>query len=205
MTVAVIAVPFRAMTRWEPNAPERLQQAAFELYTERGYDQTTVAEIAARAGLTERTFFRHFADKREVLFDGGDRFRATLIEPVEAAPPEATTLEAVMAGIEAAGSVFPALELVRRRQALILANPELQERELIKLASLATGLAGVLRRRGVADTAAELAAEAGVAVLRIAMTRWIEDPAERPWAVHVREAMDELRSLTAERHGPAPA
>ena len=68
------------MSRWEPNAPGRLQQAAFELYTERGYDQTTVAEIAARAGLTERTFFRHFADKREVLFEGGDRFRATLVE-----------------------------------------------------------------------------------------------------------------------------
>ncbi len=193
------------MSRWEPNAPGRLQQAAFELYTERGYDQTTVAEIAARARLTERTFFRHFADKREVLFEGGDRFRATLVDPVDAAPPSATTLEAVTAGIEAAGSVFPALELVRRRQALILAHPELQERELIKLASLATSLAEALRRRGVPDTAAELAAEAGVAVLRIALTRWIEDPAERPWEVHVSEAMDELRWLTAERSVAAQA
>ncbi len=193
------------MSRWEPNAPGRLQQAAFELYTERGYDQTTVAEIAARARLTERTFFRHFADKREVLFEGGDRFRATLVDPVHAAPPSATTLEAVTAGIEAAGSVFPALELVRRRQALILAHPELQERELIKLASLATSLAEALRRRGVPDTAAELAAEAGVAVLRIALTRWIEDPAERPWEVHVSEAMDELRWLTAERSVAAQA
>jgi len=164
------------MSRWEPNAPGRLQQAAFELYTERGYDQTTVAEIAARAGLTERTFFRHFADKREVLFGGGDRFRATLVDPVDAAPPSATPLEAVVAGIEAAGSVFPALELVRGRQALILANPELQERELIKLASLATSLGEALRRRGVPDTAAQLAAETGVTVLRIALTRWIEDP-----------------------------
>jgi len=111
----------------------------------------------------------------------------------------------VTAGIEAAGSVFPALELVRRRQALILAHPELQERELIKLASLATSLAEALRRRGVPDTAAELAAEAGVAVLRIALTRWIEDPAERPWEVHVSEAMDELRWLTAERSVAAQA
>jgi len=186
------------MSRWEPNAPGRLQQAAFELYTERGYDQTTVAEIAARAGLTERTFFRHFADKREVLFGGGDRFRATLVDPVDAAPPSATPLEAVVAGIEAAGSVFPALELVRGRQALILANPELQERELIKLASLATSLGEALRRRGVPDTAAQLAAETGVTVLRIALTRWIEDPTERPWEVHVREAIGALRSLTAE-------
>ncbi len=186
------------VSRWQPNAPGRLQQAAFELYTERGYDQTTVAEIAARAGLTERTFFRHFADKREVLFEGGDRFRAGLVDPVDAAPRSATTLQAVMAGIEAAGSGFPALELVRRRQALILANPELQERELIKLASIATSLVEALRRRGVPDTAAELAAETGVAVLRIALTRWIEDPAERPWEFHVREAMNELRRLTAE-------
>ncbi len=193
------------MGRWEPNAPGRLQQAAFELYTERGYAQTTVAEIAARAGLTERTFFRHFADKREVLFEGGDRFRATLVDPVDAAPPSATTLEAVTAGIEAAGSVFPAPELVRRRQALILANPELQERELIKLASLATSLSEALRRRGVPDTAAELGAETGVAVLRIALTRWIEDPAERPWEVHVSEAMGQLRWLTAERSVAAQA
>jgi AcrR family transcriptional regulator len=185
------------MSRWEPNAPGRLQQAAFELYTERGYDQTTVAEIAARAGLTERTFFRHFADKREVLFAGGDRFRATLVDPVDAAPPSVAPLEAVTAGIEAVGAVFPALELVRARQALILANPELQERELIKLASLATALGEALRRRGVQGTAAELAAETGVTVLQIALTCWIEDPAERPWELHVREAIDELHLLIA--------
>ncbi len=193
------------MGRWQPDAPARLQEAAFELYTERGYDQTTVAQIAQRAGLTERTFFRHFADKREVLFQGGDRFRATVVGPVDCAPPSATTLQAVTAGIEAAGSVFPAPELVRRRHALLLANPELQERELIKLASLATSLADALRRRGVPDTAAELAAQTGVTVLRIALTRWINDPAERPWEVHVNEAMDELHRLTTERRGAAPA
>ncbi len=187
------------MSRWEPNAPERLQQAAFELYTEQGYDQTTVAEIATRAGLTERTFFRHFADKREVLFDGSDRFRATLVEPVNTAPASATALEAVTAGIVAAGSVFPALELVRRRHALILANPELQERELIKLASVASALSEALRRRGVTDTDAELAAETAVTVLRIVLARWIEDPAERPWEIHVHETIDNLCQLTATR------
>jgi len=186
------------MSRWEPNALERLQQAAYELYTERGYDQTTVAEIAARAGLTERTFFRHFADKREVLFAGGDRFRATLVDAVNAAPASATPMEAIIAGVEAAGFVFAARPMVRARQELILANPELQERELIKLASVSAGLAEALRRRGVSPTAAELAAETGVAVLRIALTRWLEDRTERSWEVHVREAMAELRRLTAE-------
>lgn len=189
------------MSRWEPNAPGRLQQAAFELYTERGYDQTTVAEIAARAGLTERTFFRHYADKREVLFEGGDHFRAALVDAVEAAPASATALDAVTAGIEAAGSVFPALELVRRRQMLILSNPELQERELMKLAAVAAALGGALRRRGVPDTAADLAAETGVAVLRVALTRWIEGPDERPWELNVTEVMDELRRVAAERSG----
>ena len=187
------------MSRWEPNAPARLQQAAFDLYTERGYDQTTVAEIATRAGLTERTFFRHFADKREVLFDGGDRFRASVINPIDAAPASATTLEAVTAGITAAGSVFPAVKIVRRRQALLLANPELQERELIKLADLATSLREALGRRGVPDTAAELAAETGITILRVALAHWIDDPAEQPWEHHVTEAMHQLRRLATER------
>lgn len=191
------------MSRWEPNAPARLQQAAFDLYTERGYDQTTVAEIATRAGLTERTFFRHFADKREVLFDGGDRFRASVVDPIDEAPASATTLEAVTAGIGAAGSVFPAVQIVRRRHALLLANPELQERELIKLADLATSLRLALRRRGVPDIAAELAAETGITVLRVALARWINDPTEQPWEVHVNEAMNQLRRLATERSATA--
>ena len=151
------------VSRWEPNAARRLQQAAFALYTERGYDQTTVAEIAARAGLTERTFFRHFADKREVLFGGGHLFDAAFLGPVDAAPASATALEAVTAGIEAAGAVFPALDVVRHRHALIAAHPELQERELIKYAALEASLADALRRRGLTDTAADLAAATGVA------------------------------------------
>lgn len=187
------------MGRWEPNTAGRLQQAAFELYTERGYDQTTVAEIAASAGLTERTFFRHYADKREVLFEGSDRFRDVLVDAVDAAATSATALEAVTEGIKAARTGFPVPELVRRRQALIMANPELQERELIKLASLATSLREALLRRGVGDTASNLAAEAGVTVLRVALTCWIEDPVQRPWEVHVAEVMDELRGLTVER------
>ena len=188
------------MSRWEPDAPGRLQLAAFELYTERGYDQTTVAEIAARAGLTERTFFRHFADKREVLFNGGDLFNAAIVDHVLDAPQSATTLQALTAGIQAAGSVFPDLDTVRRRQVLLHANPELQERELIKLAALATALSQALHDRGSPAPAADLAAEAGVAILRIALTRWIEDPTERPWRIHVTNTVTELRQLTAEQN-----
>jgi AcrR family transcriptional regulator len=186
------------MTRWEPNAPERLRAAAYELYTERGYDQTTVAEIAARAGLTERTFFRHFADKREVLFAGGELFERTITDAVDAAPPSATPFEAVLIGVEAAGSVFPPVAFARTRHDLILANRELQERELIKRASLASALREALRRRGVPAAAGDLAAEAGAALLGVAFTGWVSDPAEQPWEHHVRAAAEELRRLTAE-------
>jgi AcrR family transcriptional regulator len=187
------------MARWEPNAPGRLQQAAFELFTERGYDQTTLAEVAARARLTERTFFRYFADKREVVFHGADSFSTTVVDAVSAAPFPATALDAVAAGVKTAGSVFPEVDLVRRRQELIVANERLQGRELIKLASLAASFGEALCRRGVDPPVAKMAAEVGIVVLRVAVTRWIEDPAGRRWEVHVDEVVDQLGSLTAVR------
>src|SRR4051794_24027570 len=128
------------MSRWEPNARGRLEQAAMELYGERGFDETTVAEIAARAGLTERTFFRHFADKREVLFGGGDELRELLVSTVAGAADSAAPIEAVAAALGAVGALLQerrGREFAGRRQSIIAANTELQERELIKLASWA--------------------------------------------------------------------
>ena len=161
------------MTRWEPNASGRLQRAALELYSERGYDQTTVAEIAKRAGLTERTFFRYFADKREVLFYGSGMLQDRLVQGIDDAPGGLPPLAVVGAALGAAACSFDEVrDFSRRRQAIIAANPELQERELIKLATLATALADALRRRGVPDPAASLAGEAGIAVFKIAFLRW---------------------------------
>src|ERR1700729_3568856 len=94
------------MTRWEPNASGRLQRAALELYSERGFDETTVAEIAKRAGLTERTFFRHFADKREVLFWGAGMLQEHVVEAVVNAPASAVPIDAVAAALEATGPLF---------------------------------------------------------------------------------------------------
>lgn len=182
------------MARWEPNAAGRLREAALELFEERGFEQTTVAEIAARAGLTERTFFRHFADKREVLFRGSEELVDTLVTGVDRAPAEATALEAVTAALEAAGAAF-APEFARRRRAVILATPELQERELMKLTSLTDALAGALRRRGVGESVARLAGETGIAVFRITFDRWVTDPAQRPWTEHLHEALAELDEL----------
>lgn len=186
------------MGRWEPNARGRLEQAALELYVERGYVQTTVAEIAARAGLTERTFFRHFADKREVLFGGAGGLRDLMVGAVVDAPDSAAPMEAVAAALRAAGAMFEERhEGARLRQSVISANAELQERELIKLASLGAALAEALRGRGVGDPAASLAAEAGIAVFRVGFEQWINGPGEPPISEVMAAALGELKAVVA--------
>jgi AcrR family transcriptional regulator len=185
------------MGRWEANPRGRLMQAAMELYTERGYEQTTVAEIAQRAGLTERTFFRHFADKREVLFSGAALLQEAIVNAVAEAPESAPPIEAVAAGIEAAGDYINDREHSRRRHAIIAANPTLQERELIKNAALAAAIASALRKRGVTEPAANLTAEAGVAVFRVAFERWLKETGEKDLRAVIRESMEELRGAVA--------
>lgn len=197
MSVAVITY-HRAMGRWEPDARGRLAKAAMALYAEQGFEQTTVAEIAARAGLTERTFFRHFADKREVLFYGMDRLRELLTRAVAGAPASATPVDAVGAALEAAGAMFQENpERVRLRDAIVSANAELRERELIKLASLASAMAGALRDRGIPEPAASLAAETGVAVFKVAFARWASEPGQPDLPGIFRESMAELRGALA--------
>jgi AcrR family transcriptional regulator len=186
------------MGRWEPDARARLEQAALELYGERGFEQTTVAEIAGRAGLTERTFFRHFADKREVLFGGAGMLSELLTRSVADAPDAAAPIDTVATALAAIASLLEGRrDMARRRQAIIDAHPELQERELIKLASLAALLAQSLRRRGVSDPAASLAAEAGIAVFKIAFVRWIEATNEADLAHIIRASLDQLKAVTA--------
>ena len=190
------------MSRWEPNARARLEQAALQLFVERGFDQTTVTAIAERAGLTERTFFRYFADKREVLFWGQENLRELYVRTIEAAPDSAAPLDVVAAALDAPVPVFrERRELARQRQAVIAANPGLQERELIKRASLAATMAEALRRRGVPDPAASLAAEVGVIAFATAFTCWVSEPEEGSdthdlsWLI--REALDQLRVIIA--------
>jgi AcrR family transcriptional regulator len=173
-------------------------KAALELYGERGFEQTTVAEIAGRAGLTERTFFRHFADKREVLFGGAEALKELIVSTVAEAPDRLTPIESAAAGIEAAGAFLQeGRAFSRERQAIIDASPDLQERELIKLASLASALADTLRRRGVEDPAASLAAEAGIAVFKIAFERWVRETEQRDLSQLIGESFDELAAVTA--------
>ena len=186
------------MGRWEPDSRGRLQQAALALYGERGFDNTTVAEIAERAGLTERTFFRHFADKREVLFWGTGALQEHLVKAIASAPDDVAPIDAVSAALEAVGALLQERrEYARQRQTVIAANAELRERELIKLASLASDLADALHRRGVKDPAASLTAEAGIAVFKVAFERWVNESTDRDLPRLIRESLDELKAVTA--------
>ncbi len=185
------------MGRWEPDARGRLARAALELYGEAGYEQTTVADIAVRAGVTERTFFRYFADKREVLFDGAGALQQLVVDGVAGAPPSLSPVEAVARAFEGAASLLEERrEFARLRAATIAANPSLQERELLKMSSLGAAAAGALRARGVAEPAATLAAETGVTIFRVGFEKWIGG-SSRDLAACIRETLDELRTLTA--------
>jgi AcrR family transcriptional regulator len=175
-----------------------LAEAALELYGEHGFDQTTVAEIAERAGLTERTFFRHFSDKREVLFSGAQALQDLLVNAVIEAPLTATPLEAVSLALDAAGQLFDQRrEFSTQRQRIIDGSAELQERELIKLASLATALANALRERGVTDPTAGLTGEVAIAIFKISFELWVRSPDSRDLSQLLRESLDQLSAVTA--------
>ena len=190
------------MSRWEPDSRGRLEQAAFALFAERGYENTTVAEIAERAGLTERTFFRQYSDKREVLFAGGSEFQELVVSAIASAPASLPPIDAVAAGLDAAAALLQKRRaFARMRQAIIAANAELRERELIKLASLSAAIADTLRGRGLADPAASLTAEVAIAVFRVAFERWLDDGNQLGLPQIMRESLDELKAQVG---APAP-
>jgi AcrR family transcriptional regulator len=186
------------MGRWETNARGRLEQAALELVLERGYEGATVAEISERAGLTKRTFFRHFADKREVLFSGQEALYKLFAAAIVGAPASAAPVDAIGAALEAASAVFPLerRELARQRQAIIAGNTELQEREMLKRASLAAAMVDALRERGVTDPTASLAAELGGLAFRTAYGRWVDPANQQEFAELARQALHELKTAT---------
>jgi AcrR family transcriptional regulator len=187
------------MGRWQPDSRGRLQEAALALYSERGFDQTTAAQIADRAGVTERTFFRHFADKREVLFGGSAVLKERIVAGVTEAPTADGPLDAVSHGLDAAATMLGEhrRDLTLQRQAVIAANPELRERELAKLADYSAAIAAALHQRGVSEPQATLAAETGMTVLRVAMERWASGEDGRDLAAIMRDSVGELRAVLA--------
>jgi AcrR family transcriptional regulator len=188
------------MARWQPNASQRLVAAALDLFAERGYEDTTVIDIAERAGLTKSTFFRHFRDKREVLF-GGDTMTGRVTEGIAAAPAAATPLEVVANALDAVGreSFTPARrEFVARRRAVIAANPELQEREALKGLGLTAAMTGALKRRGVPDLTSCVAAELGALAWKIAYERWSDTTNSEEFSELARRALGEVHAANAD-------
>ncbi|QIG45485.1 TetR family transcriptional regulator [Nocardioides anomalus] len=184
------------MARWEPDAAGRLRAAALDLYVDQGYEQTTVAEIAERAGVTARTFFRHYADKREVLFAGSDVLVARMVEATVTAPADATPLDALGRALDVAAEMFgDGHDHSSRRQRVLHDNPELLERELAKMAMLASALAGALEQRGVAPAAAEMVAEAAITVFRVGFDRWATGPGTLSLQETLHEALAQLRTV----------
>ena len=184
------------MARWEPNARERLVLAALDLFAEQGYDNTTVTQIANRAGLTKTTFFRHFSDKREVLFAGQEVHSRLLADGVAAAPDSATPLEAVAAALDALTASFTAeqREFGPRLLTVIADNPELQERATFKRAALAAALTSALGKRGVPDLTASLAADLGARAFDRAFGRWIEPSSQQTFPELAQEELQALRT-----------
>ncbi len=189
------------MGRWQPGATERLVVAAVDLFTEQGYDATTVAQIAERAGVTKSTFFRHFSDKRELLVAGQQTLSRLLADGITAAPASASPLEAVAAGIErASGAMGPAnRELGPRLKAAVAASTELQARDALKSVSLAAAMTAALIARGVPDPVAHLAGELGVLAFKRGYAQWSESDRDdvEGLAPHALAALEDLRTATA--------
>jgi AcrR family transcriptional regulator len=189
------------MGRWEPGARERLVLAAVDLFTEQGYDATTVAQIAGRAGVTKSTFFRHFPDKRELLVAGQEALSRLLTEGIAEAPRGATPLEAVAAGLVRASTAMGPVnrELGPRLKAAVAASAELQARDALKTVSLAAAMAAALAARGVPDPTAALASELGTLAFKRGFAEWTEGDrdAKDELAGLVLAALDELRAASA--------
>ncbi|MEH1165742.1 TetR family transcriptional regulator [Micromonospora sp. CPCC 205539] len=185
------------MARWQPDARGRLEAAAFELFRERSFEQTTVADIAARAGVDKRTFYRLFGDKREALFSGSGHLEEVLVKAV--AETDAAPFEAVVAAFRrVAAEIFAdRRELVRMRQSIIESSPELQERELRKTGAMMAAITAALRAKGLGETTATLAAESGGTVFRVAYARWVAPNSDASLADLIAEVASELRAITS--------
>ncbi len=187
------------MSRWAPNARESLETAALDLFVEKGYQETTVAEIADRAGLNRATFFRHFADKREVLFGGEEVLAQLFADAIRAASADATLAECLQAALAAAGVAMTPQQRAKAAQRVLVvaANSDVQERGLLKHARIARSISAALRARGVDELTARLAGEVGILAFTIALERWMQSDDEA-FPIHAAAALSDLQVRVAE-------
>jgi AcrR family transcriptional regulator len=187
------------VSRWAPNARERLEDAALDLFVENGFEETTVAQIADRAGMNRATFFRHFADKREVLFGGEDVLAGLFADAIKAAPPDATLTECLHAALAAARvAMTPQLRAAAgRRRAVVAANSELQERGLLKRARITKSVAEALLDRGIDELTARLGAEMAMLAFSVAFERWLKANDDEPFSPFADAALSDLQARAA--------
>ena len=201
----------KAMGRWEPDARGRLLDAAVELFTERGYDATTAAQIAERAGLTKTTLFRHFADKREILFQGQESLVVVAGDAVGSAPSGSAPFEVLRAGVLAMCAMHDAgrRDLGRRLDAILSSSAELQERASFKRATIAAALHEALAARLGDARQAGILADVGVRAYYDGFSSWIVASEDGPLADVVRAELDAyalaLVDLTSTTPAGAPA
>jgi AcrR family transcriptional regulator len=190
------------MGRWQPGAVDRITEAAIQLFRDNGFESTTAAEIAERAGVTRRTFFRYFADKRDVLFSEHDKLGDVVASVVAAAPPQSSASSVLSTGFHRlADDVFAGRrERVRVLHRIIVSDDSLREREQHKNAIIADAGERAFLARGFDPASARLAAGLGVLVLSLAIERWIEDDDSDLGAI----ADDLLRSIGDLVNGEAP-
>ena len=189
MTWHVIAYD-RGMGRWQPDARDRLETAALELFTEHGFDRVTVPEITARAGLTTRTFFRHFVDKREVLFGDDDQMPTLAAQLVLSAPADLPPMALFEQGLPRLASAFEGrLDQLKQRKAIINSDDGLRERELRKMERLVDAIAEAFRQRGLDDLTAAVVAETMVGVVKVALRRWISSDGREPLVKMMTDAL----------------
>jgi AcrR family transcriptional regulator len=186
-----------SMARWEGNTRHRLERAALDLFTEQGYDRTTVAQIARRANLTERSFYRWFTDKREALFGGAEELETHLVSAINAVPTGTGALQTLLAGYATAPEIFRPREFLQKRAAVIEENPPLQEREQIKQVSLSKALAVALQNRGFDQQTAQLATDIAAAIVRLASERWATDE-KTDFARALKTSTADLLAITAD-------
>jgi AcrR family transcriptional regulator len=188
------------VSRWAPHARERLENAALDLFVENGFEATTVAQIADRAGMNRATFFRHFADKREVLFGGEDVLAGLFADAIKAAPPEATLTECLRAALAAADVAMTThlRAAAARRRSVVAANSELQERGLLKHARVAKSVTAALRERGNDELTARLGTEMAMLAFSVAFERWMKANDDEPFPPFAEAALSDLQARAAE-------
>lgn len=188
------------MGRWPTNARERLENAALDLFVQNGYEDTTVAQIAERAGLNRATFFRHFTDKREVLFGGEDILTGLFTEAIKAAPPDATLGECLAAALAAADTVMTREQRAKatRRVQVLSANVEVRERGLLKHARIAKAVTDALCERGADEITARLGAEVAMLAFSVAAERWMKADNDEPFGPFAEAALSDLQARAGE-------